>query len=142
MAENPNADYSKLFDDAKKTFPEVYEQAMDQIAERLHMHEGLVAMLKQKRAFGLEKYGERAFQSTFENAISSPVAAHLGDEVIDAFNYAMHGYYIATVRMRQQEAESYLKIIEALNNVVTQIIELTNTMADRTEADVLKWARQ
>ena len=136
---NPNADYNELFDSAKQIFPDIYEQAMDSLAKEFYLPTGLAEKLKKKRAFGLEKYGERAFQSTFENAMSSPVAAHLGDEIVDAYNYALHGYYVAKIRLHEEEATHYSLIIESLNDVVEKIDSLRNELSNVAEKNALDW---
>lgn len=137
--ENPNANYDHILDTGKKSFPVVYEEAMETLASQFELESGLREMLRKKRAFGLEKYGERAFQSTFENAISSPVAAHLGDELIDAFNYALHGYYIANMQLRSVEAKRYERIIDALRDVLLHLASLREALTNELQQEALEW---
>lgn len=141
-AENPNADYDYLLDTKKREFSTIYEAAMARLAADYELPERLRELLEKKRMFGLEKYGERAFQSSVENAVASPVAAHLGDEIIDAFNYAMHGFYIANMQLRDVEAKGYSRVIDGLMSVVEDLSNLQRTLEDEEQREALRWTQQ
>lgn len=87
---NVHADYSQIIETTKKSFPETYEELMVQYEKEYMMSPWLQKKLAEKRTFGLNKYGKDSFQSNFENAMASPVAIHLEEELIDSFNYALH----------------------------------------------------
>jgi len=126
--------------DAKTTtFPEQYEKAMDKINKEFRIPPGIAEHLKKKRLFGLDKYKERAFQSSYENAMSSPVAAHLGDELIDAINYAMHGYYIGVMDMDEKRKELYADLIGNVKNTIVTLKDLHRILPEGVEKDALTW---
>lgn len=138
-ADNPNADYNTLLDEGKIQFPLVYENAMTKLAGVYDLPFSLQEQLTAKRAFGLDKYGERAFQSTFENAMASPVGAHLGDEIVDAFNYALHGHYIAGINMNSQLQSAYEKTIHALLDVLSALKQVRGVLSNEEEREALRW---
>ena len=140
-AKNPNADYDTLLDTQKSVFPDIYEKAMNHLASEYELSTELQELLSKKRAFGLEKYGARAFQSSIENAVASPVAAHLGDEIIDAFNYALHGYYIANMQFREREAQSFSRVIDSLVTLVASLSDLQSSLEDEKQKEALSWTR-
>jgi len=139
MSDNPNADYDTLLDEKKAVFPSMYEEAMAQLADDYDFPHALQERLIAKRAFGLKKYGERAFQASIENAVASPVAAHLGDELVDAFNYALHGYYIANMTMDDPLRKSYDKMIGALLDVLAVLTEVRGVVQSADEKEALAW---
>jgi hypothetical protein len=138
--ETPNADYNTLMDETKeaiKTFPEHYDGWMTKLAEASGLNEDIQKQLKAKRDFGLKKYGERAFQSTFENAISSPVGAHLGDELVDALNYALHGLWISLTSGEAERAYWYERLLEKLVDTVDVLAGLRSFLAPGEEKALL-----
>lgn len=139
MADNPNANYDTLLDNKKIAFPAIYEMAMSRLAQEHEFPLALQSKLKSKRDFGLEKYGERAFQASIENAIASPVAAHLGDELVDAFNYALHGYYVANMALDDQLCKAYEKVINALLDVLSALEEVRAHISNVDEKEALQW---
>lgn len=136
---NPNADYSTLLDKRKEVFYTIYESAMTKLANEHEFPAALQEQLRAKRNFGLIKYGERAFQASIENAVASPVAAHLGDEIVDAFNYALHGGYIANMMMDDVLCASYEKMVDSLLNVLSALREVRNNLPNADEKEALKW---
>jgi hypothetical protein len=140
MATNPNADYSNILDSTKKTFPAIYDSSLAAIARTFHLSEELQQKLAEKRAFGLQKYGDRAFQSSIENAAASPAAAHLGDEIVDAYNYTLHGYYISNLEMNEERRRAYERVFSALSEVSYALELLAKALPDGEEKDSLKWA--
>lgn len=138
-SDNPNADYNNLLDSNKESFPSVYERAMEALSVQFGLPVSLQEHLVRKRAFGLEKYGERAFQSTFENAVASPVGAHLGDELIDAFNYALHGCYIARINCDPTLENAYKDTLHSLIDVITSLRKVRENLSDTEEMEALAW---
>lgn len=139
MADNPNANYDEILDGNHSVFPSVYDDVMEQVGSHFGLPKELREILDKKRKFGLEKYGERAFQSSFENAVASPVAAHLGDEIVDAFNYALHGYYIASVTMNNHQVAAYANIIQALKKVALYMEDLSKILPDGPQREQIRW---
>lgn len=137
--DNPNADYDTILDSSKKAFADVYDEVMTKIAKEFQLPVALQEQLSAKRAFGLEKYGERAFQSTIENAIASPVAAHLGDEIVDAFNYALHGFYISNMLMVHERRKAYENVLNSLVDVIVGLHKLHEVLEEGDEKEALKW---
>jgi hypothetical protein len=75
----------------KLNFPELYEKIISEIQEESIRDPVLLKVLKDKRDFGLAKYGpEISFQGSFENAMASPTIKHACEELIDAMNYVAH----------------------------------------------------
>jgi hypothetical protein len=79
-------------------FSERYERAIHTIQEAIvhgepEIPKKVLDKAKDKRAFGLEKYGEYSFQSSEQNAMTSPVIDHIEEEIIDLFNYVAHLTY-------------------------------------------------
>ena len=137
--ETPNADYNALMD--KKgglTFPQRYDAILERMATELKVRPSVRIQLRAKRDFGLQKYGERAFQSNFENAITSPVGAHLGDELVDAYNYALHGLWAANTNGQLEKASACRTIIKNLNALIRSLTTLKYTL-DPEEQDALAW---
>lgn len=78
---------------AKSTlFPVSYENAVYNIAitAGIPKTSNLMKKLKAKREFGFKKYGEKSFQGSFENAISTPSDLDLLEELVDVLNYSLH----------------------------------------------------
>jgi len=96
-------------------FFKFYSDRMKEIQDKHNIPESLAKLLRDKRNFGVEKYGEYSFQSTFENAISSPSEEHLREELIDAINYAMHSIYKAKIMLIDtRKMEAFLTILVSL----------------------------
>mgnify|MGYP001329491135 CR=1 FL=1 len=73
-----------------RDFIEQYEETMFKIALILSIDEGLAKELKNKREFGLEKYKDKSFQISKENAINVNIKKHAKEEVVDLLNYLLH----------------------------------------------------
>ncbi len=58
---------------------------------------GLSTDLRLKRDFGVQKYGEKSFQSNETNAAAVDVINHALEEMIDYINYTLHRIYQASV---------------------------------------------
>jgi hypothetical protein len=81
-------------------FPNLYEKVVTEFAKakvsspsdllKRFIGEELLQLLKEKRKYGLNKYGESSFQSNLHNALNSPTLEHIEDELIDAMNYTLH----------------------------------------------------
>lgn len=110
-------EYRKVMDATKKkTFNEAYEELIKEYSDDWGFSEELQAKLKAKRDFGVEKYGEYSFQSSFENAITVPIYDHLNEELIDALNYCLHARFLAGLKDPKSlpSIESKAKIISSL----------------------------
>jgi len=70
-----------------------YENYIIELSEKLVKDKELISELKDKRAFGLEKYKDISFQSNQENAMLVNTLLHAQEELIDALNYLMHEHY-------------------------------------------------
>lgn len=86
-------DYKLIMEKDERTFPEFYEEVMNNLSNYYLLDNKLQKLLKEKREFGLKKYGELSFQSNFENAVKTPSVEHLKEELVDAFNYFLHTVY-------------------------------------------------
>lgn len=91
-----HVDYTTIMNSATIDFPSMYEVVIgrffdEKVGEKTHpMTDELCEKLKAKRDFGLKKYGEHSFQSSFQNAMTSPVLDHLEEELLDSINYLLH----------------------------------------------------
>lgn len=83
-----------------KAFPEIFSDGVTSILESavpykdMHFDElehfsKLPEILKDKRTFGLKKYGNNSFQSSVENLVLCPISKHLKEEIEDAINYSI-----------------------------------------------------
>jgi hypothetical protein len=90
MSDGFRTDYRAMMEKNKRTFPEIYEKALDQYEDTLGLSGKLKAELKAKREYGLTKYKDLSFQSNFDNALSAPALVHLKEELVDALNYSFH----------------------------------------------------
>lgn len=89
--DNIHVDREKIMSAAKVDFHEKYEVAISNLIDDLGgFSDVLRGKLKAKRDFGFQKYGERSFQGSFENAMSTPSYDDLEEELIDAINYLLH----------------------------------------------------
>ena len=121
---NNTDELNKKMDERKVSFAETYDKVINKFANQFELPEKLIKTLKEKREFGLEKYGERSFQSSFENAMSSLTIDHLQDEIVDAFNYSLHSYYVAKVNMDEDLTVKLEDVIKSLVKVNEQITSL------------------
>jgi hypothetical protein len=137
--DSPNADYNALMDLKKDTpFSARYDIWMTTLAQQNGINTSVQAKLKEKREFGLQKYGERAFQSNFDNAISSPVGAHLGDELVDTYNYSLHGLWVGYTSGDAKRVEVYQRILSDLNQLMISVAALRELLSPE-EAEALAW---
>ena len=142
---NTNADYNKLMDEKGNIqFPKLYDEAMDKIGKEMQLPPELLSKLYEKRNFGLEKYGDRAFQSSLQNTLTSPAVAHLGDEIIDAFNYAMHNYYVCAMRMDDEGAGIFKGIVNRLGALSATLRDARDHIkeSDPEQAKSLDWTER
>ena len=75
------------------SFSEMYETAISNKQLKYRLDEALGKALREKRAFGLKKYGENSFQGNLENCMTSPTLEHATEELIDCINYLLHEQY-------------------------------------------------
>jgi hypothetical protein len=97
----------------KKEFPVLYEKIIQEIQEIIGDPETL-QILKEKRDFGLAKYKELSFQSSFENAMASPTIKHACEELIDAMNYISHQIFKDGVLHQGENSEEFRDILDTL----------------------------
>lgn len=108
-------DFKTEMNEKKKNFFEFYSERMKQIEEFVEMPEELSKELEKKRNFGYDKYGEYSFQSSFENAVTSPSEEHLREELIDAINYTLHSIYKRALYLKDDKKQiEYLSDLIAL----------------------------
>lgn len=110
-------DYKKEMNENKQSFFEFYSERMKDLEKTLLIPEEVSDILQEKRDFGHEKYGEFSFQTNFENAVSSPTAEHLREELIDAMNYALHEIYKTSLFLKDNtNQKEFLKKLLKLYN--------------------------
>jgi len=85
-----HVDRAAIMDSATVGFPELYEIAIRKIENRFDIPSDVKEKLHAKREFGIQKYGERSFQSSLTNAMATPCFDDLLEELIDSINYALH----------------------------------------------------
>ena len=76
----------------ESNFIDEYEAFVTKVAEE-HLgreEDALVNALKEKRSFGLQKYGDISFQSSLQNAMQVDTLQHAREELIDYMNYTIH----------------------------------------------------
>lgn len=85
-----HVDRAAAMDNKAVNFPELYEAAVRKIENEYNVPEEVKEKLHAKRDFGVKKYGERSFQGSFTNAMTTPCFDDLLEELIDSINYALH----------------------------------------------------
>jgi hypothetical protein len=87
-------DYKKIMDGAViPSYPSMYNIAIENLASSFELSKEMKELLREKREFGLKKYGEKSFQSNLENTLATPTLEHLKEEIVDAYNYTFHEMY-------------------------------------------------
>lgn len=71
-------------------FTKLYEEMIFKAVLITSLDEGLANELKKKREFGLDKYKEKSFQLSKENAVTVDIKKHAKEEVVDLLNYLLH----------------------------------------------------
>lgn len=123
-------DWKKIIDEADFNFADFYEKSM-QLRERLYeVPQDLREEASRKRKFGIEKYGDRAFQTSFDKSVVSPFLDHFMEELVDLLNYTLHTNFILAamgicVDDRSQEIVTHLKAIKEIHEGIRE--EVTNT---------------
>lgn len=110
-------DYKTEMNNNKIIFPVLYEEILEKLSAFLITDPILKKKLKEKREFGLKKYGEYSFQSSFENAMSSPVVEHAEEECIDLVNYILHMMFVANVKNESQRVETLGALLKEINKI-------------------------
>ena len=89
-------DYEKIMKESIQDYNTFYEKQIDDVLNNV-LEPMNIEMLKQllheKRKFGLKKYGELSFQSSFLNSMNSPTLEHAKEELVDCINYLAHEVY-------------------------------------------------
>ena len=81
----------------ENNFSIAYSEYVDNYILNMGASEKLIALLREKREFGLKKYKEKSYQSSLTNAVACDTAVHATDEMVDCLNYLGHEYYKATL---------------------------------------------
>jgi len=89
-----NVDYHKIMDEANFNYADWYENMMNKRGCSFSLPLEILEKLSKKRKFGIEKYGDKSFQASFEASMTSPVKEHAKEEFIDALNYLLHMHFI------------------------------------------------
>lgn len=76
-------------------FNEEYQYKVETYFDSMGMGSDLIKELRDKRAFGLRKYGEISYQSSRYNAMMCDTLQHSIEEVVDALNYLGHEMFKA-----------------------------------------------
>lgn len=88
-------DHEKIMTEKKRefNFRNIYQNAVSNLENSYFLSDELKEKLKEKRDFGLEKYGDFSFQSNFENCMTAPSFDYALEEIIDLLNYLLHAQY-------------------------------------------------
>lgn len=89
-------------------FKSDYENFCIKLSE--HLPQKLKNELIDKRIFGLSKYGDISYQSSFVNAMKVKTVQHAREELIDLLNYLLHETYKAEVLKDHKRKVKILKI--------------------------------
>lgn len=71
----------------KLDFKELYDKLLRTELVLAKIPEGILEELKEKSDFGYEKYGDAAFQASYDSLIAANEVQHLYEELFDAINY-------------------------------------------------------
>ena len=116
-------DYKKIMDGLSEQFsdyPAMYERVVHDIIDKLGTPYYLQTKLKEKRDFGLNKYGEYSFQGSLKNTLTSPTMEHIEEELVDAMNYLAHEHLKSTLLYPQYTAEidrRFQEILETMGGI-------------------------
>ena len=96
-------------------FKEFYEKSMDNTFQsmlakkriRKEEFDYIKKMVSEKRKAGIKKYGNSAFQNSFETAVSTDTDKHLEEELLDAINYCLHGFFVYSNKGELKKARLY-----------------------------------
>lgn len=117
-------DYKNIMD-KDFDYPNFYNEVMKLIGNEILLPEDLEKKLKDKRNFGLEKYGEYSFQANFRNSMTSPSEEHLEEELIDAINYIMHSMFKSRASFYGNEIfEQEINIGKKLVRLYLEVLEI------------------
>lgn len=115
MKDTVHLDRETLMNKQLQKFPELYEI----VIRKLEIEKGIPFDLREKlhakRKFGVEKYGDKSFQGSLENALATPSYEDLKEEVIDAINYTLNICFQNI--FRTEHDPDALKILESLLSV-------------------------
>ena len=81
------------------TFNEEYEEFIENVVKSIPLtwrSPTLVSRLKDKRAFGLQKYGDKSYQLSLENSMKVDTVQHAEEELDDFVNYILHEIFKAS----------------------------------------------
>jgi len=85
--------------------------------------ESLKKDLKDKREFGLKKYGDISFQSSISNALSVDTKQHALEELIDYINYIGHEIFKASVN---NDVKKELRAFDLIKQAAKLYIDTSN----------------
>jgi hypothetical protein len=91
--EATHLDREALMGNKTVDFPVLYEAAISNFEDIFDVPDELKARLHAKRDFGLQKYKELSFQSTFLTAMTTPSLEDLEEELVDALNYSLNIHF-------------------------------------------------
>lgn len=116
-------DREEIMSQSKIQFSEAYEQAITNLAREVGITQEseLGKKLKEKRDFGLQKYGARSFQSSFENALSSPTELDVLEELVDVINYSLHLKFQELFKKITYKGESSREILADSVRLYTKV---------------------
>jgi hypothetical protein len=108
---------------SRTTFPEWYNECIEEYERKSGVSESLLEELRKKRDFGLEKYGDQSFQSSFENTINVSIKEHAREEVIDLLNYLFHMKIIKRINGKTKKDS-------ALDVSISQALEILDLLQE------------
>lgn len=105
------------------TFTEWYNDCIEEYERKSGVSENLSEELKKKRDFGLEKYGNQSFQSSFENTINVSIKEHAREELIDLLNYLFHMKIVKRIQGKTKKDS-------ALDSSISQALEIMDLLQE------------
>lgn len=103
-------------------FKDTYEKYCQNYA--IDFPDDLQKLLIEKRDFGLKKYGEISFQSSYENAMGTDTVQHAKEEVIDLINYLIHETYKNSVNKDPIKFKKIKKLLKKSIKIYNKLKEL------------------
>ena len=130
IKEGVNVDYHTIMDKANFVYADWYEKMMFEKSNSFYLGEEIVEKLSKKRKFGIEKYGDKSFQNSFDASITSPAKEHAFEELIDELNYLLHLHFVALTNGTDKSLNDVDRIEQAIDNVknVFNILEELDTL--------------
>ena len=99
-----------------------------------YVPKNLAQKIKDKMNFGLQKYGDRSYQSSLSNLMECSLYTHFEEEIIDAINYAAALALRCRILGHSKSEEVYTSLIQSLADAYTKNRDQLNAIKEKDKA--------